>query len=280
MTQLKILFADDEIPDRKSVGDDLGKEIPYEKVLEDELKKPINSKKYSLWRHKKALDDISKLTVANSYKDAIKLAEDKEQQFDIAIIDLHWNDYKENKNAGFEICEKLEENSQAFKIVYSTRLNENPELRKKIIDLNALPLHKIYTNRIDDKQIEKSCDQLKSVVLFFEMIKDQGTYLTITERKTKIKGLDASLSESSDILKISKNQQKWYFRVMIALWTFFIIYFFYQISTTGLSDEITFVFDVFTVLVGSILYKLISSNQENIMKILEERQTIVRQLRD
>lgn len=156
MALLKVLFADDEIPD--------------EETLEEELKKPINFKKYSLWKLKKTLDDISKLTVANKYENAIKLAKDKEQKFYIAIIDLHWNDYKENEDAGFEICEALDETSQPFKIVYSSRLNENPNLRKKIIDLHALSLHKSY-EITNEKQIEKSCEQLKSAVIFMEMLR-------------------------------------------------------------------------------------------------------------
>ena len=101
----------------------------------------------------------------------MELAEDEKQQFDVAIIDLHWNDYKEIGDAGFEICEALEKTSQPFKIVYSSQLIKNPQLRRKVIGLNALPLHKRYA--IKEEQIEKDCEQLKSVVIFMEMLRSQ-----------------------------------------------------------------------------------------------------------
>ena len=94
MARLKVLFADDEIPDKKALEKKLGKKIPDEKDLkEEEVKKAIGMKEYNLWKQKKALEDICKLTVANKYEDAMELAEDEKQQFDVAIIDLHWNDY-------------------------------------------------------------------------------------------------------------------------------------------------------------------------------------------
>nr|QNO49525.1 hypothetical protein FBKNMHLG_00044 [Methanosarcinales archaeon ANME-2c ERB4] len=172
MTLLKVLFADDEIPDKKALEKKLGKKIPDEKDLkEEEVKEAFKISEYSLWKQKKTLDDISKLTVVNKYEDAIELAKDKEKQFDVAIIDLHWNDYKEKGDAGFEICEALEKTSQPFKIVYSTLLSKNPQLRRKVIGLNALPLHKRYN--IKEEQIEKDCEQLKSVVIFMEMLRSQ-----------------------------------------------------------------------------------------------------------
>jgi len=172
MALLKVLFADDDIPDKKALENKLRKKIPDEKDLkEEEVKKAIGMKEYSLWKRKKALEDICKLTVVNKYEDAIELAKDKEQQFDIAIIDLHWEDHKEKRDAGFEICEALEKTSQPFKIVYSSRLRKDPTLRRKVIGLNALPLHKEFN--IKEKQIEKDCEQLKSVVIFMEMLRSQ-----------------------------------------------------------------------------------------------------------
>ncbi len=172
MALLKVLFADDEIPDKNALEKKLGKKIPDEKDLkEEEVKKAFKISEYSLWKKKKTLDGISKLTVANKYEDAIKLAKDKEQQFDLAVIDLHWNDYKEKRYAGFKICEELEKTSQPFKIVYSSQLSTNPKLRREVIGLNALPLHKKYN--IKEEQIEKDCEQLKSVVIFMEMLRSQ-----------------------------------------------------------------------------------------------------------
>jgi len=270
MALLKVLFADDEIPD--------------EKTLEEELKKPIHLKKYSLWKHKITLGNISKLTVANKYEDAIKLAKDKEQQFDIAIIDLHWNDYKENVDAGFEICEAIEETSQAFKIVYSSRLNENPELRKKIIDLNALPLHKSY-KITSEKQIEKSCNQLKSVILFVEMLQDQDQQIKIGEKKDERKRESEKwqtakkfLDNSIYYLEYSQHRQNWYIVIMYFLWISFVIYIFYQIAVFGWSVEIKAIVNAGVVLLGVICSKFLYSTQKQINDNLKQTRKLIQEL--
>lgn len=162
MIRLKVLFADDQIPDES---------IPDNDVLPALMKKyghvpddfPPEQMEYFVtpfinsflpMRHTvKTLRDGYDVTIARTYDEAINLI--KSNHYDIAIVDLRWDaDEKvpreQSDNAGWAICDAIEEadkdspHSPTFQIVYSSRFDREPHLAMLAAQKSKLPVYKSY----------------------------------------------------------------------------------------------------------------------------------------
>lgn len=153
MARLKILFADDQIPD---------KDIPSAE-LEQQLRarypdaQPGFLRAFGAMRHAvSTLVDRGgyKVTATNTFRQALESID--ETRFDIAIIDLNWAADKavprdERTNKGWDLCDEIEErnkrrpNDATFQIAYSSRFTKRSELAMQAANRGILPLFKAYT---------------------------------------------------------------------------------------------------------------------------------------
>lgn len=153
--QIKILFADDQIPNEDDTGN----------LTDDDIKKMLKAK-YPNWPEeirnhfpimRKAVmtlrDAGYDVKVAQTYKDAIDLV--NKEHFDIAIIDMGWKtdlevEYQKRYNAGWGICEDIDKTDNKLKcmptkkIIYSERFKDDPTISIDAAEKGILPLYKIY----------------------------------------------------------------------------------------------------------------------------------------
>jgi len=150
MTRLKVLFADDQIPDEEIPDEDVVATL--EKIYPGD-NDFINC--FLPMRHavKTLRDGYYDVTVARTYAEALDLI--KTTHFDIAIVDLRWDaDEKvlrsQSDNIGWAICDALEEAEKntafppTFQIVYSSRFQREPHLAIRAAQESKLPVFKSY----------------------------------------------------------------------------------------------------------------------------------------
>ena len=143
MPRLKVLYVDDHIPDdnipdaRDEIRQTLRKRHPK---WSDEGIEEWTTIYYCARQVKNTLGESYDVTTENEHQKAMKLAEDS--HFDVAIVDVGWfNDEKRKQrpnfdNAGWEICDKIEETDQklhcrpTLQIAYSQRFVEKPHLER------------------------------------------------------------------------------------------------------------------------------------------------------
>lgn len=164
MTRLKVLFADDQIPDERIPEDDvlltLAKkyyQIPddiHPETIKDYASEDPFINAFLIMRHTvKTLRDGYDVTVAYAYADAINLI--KNNHYDIAIVDLRWDadqnfPHEQSENAGWAICDAIEEADRTnhcpptFQIVYSSRFDREPHLAMLAAQKSKLPVYKSY----------------------------------------------------------------------------------------------------------------------------------------
>jgi hypothetical protein len=148
MARLKVLFADDQIPD-----DD----IPDGDIISVMSKRYPNSPKFckGFWNMRQTVKILRSggydVSIANTKRKALNLI--KATHFDIAIVDLMWAADKDipfdRDNAGWEISHEIEEvdkatNTFTFQIICSSRFNKKPEIAKDAANRSKLPVFKSY----------------------------------------------------------------------------------------------------------------------------------------
>lgn len=169
MSSLRILFADDQIPDE---------EIPDEEissVLKERhpLWAPGSIKACVLMRETvKALRGAGyDVTVANSFGSAKTLI--SEQNFDIAIIDLGWGADEElprsmRDYAGWDLCRHIDQidtgigDRYTLQIIFSDRFLKDASISMQAADNGKLPIFKNYKNPSAGRE------SLKAAVKFIE----------------------------------------------------------------------------------------------------------------
>lgn len=151
MARLKILFADDQIPD--------------ENIPDNEIKKSLNEQ-HPKWSAgfinafvamRKSVQTLRgagyDVTVARTYKDALELI--KRSRFDIAIVDLGWFadetlTPKQQEYGGWDICAAIDESDKSsqseptLQIIYSNRFVEDASISMQAADSGRLPVFKNY----------------------------------------------------------------------------------------------------------------------------------------
>jgi hypothetical protein len=164
MPRLKILFADDQIPD-ESIPDDslestLREQYPQ---LSNDLIRDFVATRQAVKTLRGAGYDV---TAARTYKDALEKV--KSSHFEVAIVDLGWffdMDVlpnfskgvlpKDREFAGWDICEaidKADEERQSrptLQIVYSYKFIEDPSASLMAADKGKLPVFKNYNEATD-----------------------------------------------------------------------------------------------------------------------------------
>ena len=151
MAQVKVLFADDQ--------------IPSENLRDKEIKAALKDE-HPEWRDKfinafpimrravQTLRDANyDVTVVRTYKDALELV--KTTHFDIAVVDLGWfadKGLSETKrgSAGWDISAAIEEADKQLKakptlqIIYSRRFAEDATISMRAAEGKKLPVYKVY----------------------------------------------------------------------------------------------------------------------------------------
>lgn len=167
--QMKILFADDQIPDENLADDDVEAALKrkYPKAQQAFLNSfPIMRQAVATLRN--AGYDV---TVATGAKDALSLAAGK--HFDIAIVDMGWFgdlDVPEGQREyfGWKICNAIDENDSktqskpTSQIIYSDRFRTIPEMSREAAQRGKLPVFKVYG--------EPGHEALKASVKFIEKL--------------------------------------------------------------------------------------------------------------
>ena len=202
MTRLKVLFADDHIPEDN---------IPYE---EDKIKEALRTlhpgwsdknieewtKIYSYTRQVQQMlsDSDYAVTSARTYREAIKAATGS--HFHIAIVDIGWFadpalPAGKQASAGLDICAAIEEADKKSRsdptlvIAYSSRFETTPSLSTDAADKLRLPFFKQY-NQANVQALRAAVKFLEARLgsrppqeqLFRDMVKDFHD-LTISRMK-------------------------------------------------------------------------------------------------
>ncbi len=109
MTRLRILFADDHIPDDNIPDADIAKTLKkqHPRLRPDQIDESVAVRKaVTILR-----DANYDVTVSGTFKDTLELI--SRSHFDIAVVDLGWVDDDtlkgEKLNAGWKICAALDE---------------------------------------------------------------------------------------------------------------------------------------------------------------------------
>jgi hypothetical protein len=151
MARLKILFADDQIPDDSVPDDEISRLVKKQHpAWEVGFINAIVAMRQSVKTLRGAGYDV---IVARNYEDALKLI--KHSHFDIAIVDLGWfadetltRDRQEY--AGWDICAAIDEadrtsqSEPTLQIVYSNRFVEDATISMQAADSGKLPVFKNY----------------------------------------------------------------------------------------------------------------------------------------
>jgi CheY-like chemotaxis protein len=150
MARLKVLFADDQIPDE---------DIPDSDIISVMMKRYPNDPDFvqAFWEMRQTVKTLRDggydVSIANTKRKALNLI--KATHFDIAIVDLMWVDDEDvplakRDNAGWEICDAIEEadrkatNTPTFQIICSSRFAEKPDIAMTAAQRSKLPVFKSY----------------------------------------------------------------------------------------------------------------------------------------
>jgi len=223
---MRVLFADDQIPDDKIADKDLYEAIKQKYRLTDEDIEFIEAFKV-MRRAKRAVSEDNKVTVARRFKDALSLVQD--QNFDVAIIDLGW--YEDDSvpktiepgQAGWAIADALGEADQhhperppTAQIIYSARFNESPELGEIAASKGRLPFLKPYDEQatipLKSRQSTKerkdredaACQSLRATLSFIGHLRASATSSQVN------RSLDLLLNEAEQgVQRAAKRENRW-----------------------------------------------------------------------
>ena len=284
--EIEVLFVDDEIPPDNKTIDELKKENPGKYNMPLRLRESILK-----------LEEEVKVNYESDYQKAKKLANG--ENFDIAIVDLDWeNNFepdeddveKKKENAGYNICDVLKKNSpHILQVLYSSRLNKTPGIRKRAIDKGLFPLHKSWEGNAPD--------QLVAVVKFLAMIQNRPKQIDTTERLAEIrrkedeskielnrkeetwKKINESWENANNALENSIKEQKkysdWTFFVLVVA-TLFLISQFYNVIHLGQSvDILESISTILIALFSGIFISLLHIKQKNVNEKLEKIEEII-----
>jgi hypothetical protein len=150
MARLKVLFADDQIPDE---------DIPDSDIINVMTKRYPNDPGFvqAFWEMRQTVKTLRDggydVSIANTKRKALTLI--KATHFDIAIVDLMWAaDEKvpptERDNTGWMICDEIEKadrratNTPTFQIICSNRFDKVPQIAITAGQKSKLPIFKSY----------------------------------------------------------------------------------------------------------------------------------------
>ena len=156
MPSLKVLFADDQIPDADIPNSDIIS-IMTNRYLNERYPQ-VDSKDIE---HFQSMRDAVKVlrvggydvSFANTKRKALDLIH--ETHFDIAIVDLRWYfdmdvPEEDKENTGWALCNAIEEadrkatSTSTFQIVCSSRFDKNPDIAMIAAQRFKLPVFKSY----------------------------------------------------------------------------------------------------------------------------------------
>lgn len=153
MTRLKVLFADDQIPDDQIISV-MTKKYPHERyprVDSNDIEHFLSMRKAV----KVLRDGNYEVFIAYSKREALDLI--KDHHFDIAIVDLRWYfdmdvPDKDKENTGWVLCHAIEEadgratSAPTFQVVCSSRFDKEPTIAMTAADGSKLPVFKSYND--------------------------------------------------------------------------------------------------------------------------------------
>jgi hypothetical protein len=183
---LRILFADDQIPDD---------EIPDDEVFADVLKRYPGEHGFAraFLVMRQAVNTVREgndVTIARRFDDALSLI--REQDFDLAIIDLGWftDDTvpeAHREAAGWRLADAIDQADAhrpgrlpTAQIIYSARLEKNPEISERAANKGKLPFLKPYEQTFtiplgspelkvkESDRVDAACRWLRATVSFVE----------------------------------------------------------------------------------------------------------------
>jgi len=147
MPRLKVLFADDQIPDDDIPDSDtisvMTKRYPH--VDPDDIEHFLSMREAV----KVLRDGGYDVSIANTKRKALNLIQ--ATHFDIAIVDLRWYfdmdvPDEDKENTGWALCSAIEEADRratsipTFQIVCSSRFDKNPEIAMIAAQRSKLPI--------------------------------------------------------------------------------------------------------------------------------------------
>ena len=229
---MRVLFADDQIPDDEIPDKDLYETIKKKYQTTDEDVRFIEAFKV-MRRAKRAVSEDNKVTVARRFKDALSLV--RNQDFDVAIIDLGWyaddsiSETIERSQAGWVIADALDEADQQHpersptaQIIYSARFNSSPGLGEIAANKGRLPFLKPYeeqatislksrerTKEREDREAA-ACQSLRATLSFIGHLRASAASSQVN------RSLDLLLNEAEQgVKRAAKRESRWDFLTLI-----------------------------------------------------------------
>jgi hypothetical protein len=196
MPRLKVLFADDHIPDDKIPTSSIEELVHVQRPdLNDADVRACRPMRNSVEKLKDA--DGFDVTIANRYADALRLAQG--DRFDIAIIDLGWflDDALpdgDRASAGWKIAEAVQaavadgRAAPTAQILYSNRLAEDRSIADRAARQNMLPVYKSFD--------ESGTNALRAAVKYLEAFMNQPAFAR-ARRLEELRGQMASIDETA-----------------------------------------------------------------------------------
>ena len=272
MARLKILFADDQIPDENIPDDKIKKSLKEQHPGWDT--RFINDC-VAMRRSVNTLRDAGyEVIVARTFADALELI--KHLHFDVAIVDLGWYADEtvtpnQQKNKGWDICAAIDEvnkNSQSkptLQIVYSNQFDEDASMSMQAADGGKLPVFKNYN---------KATDQvLRASVKFIE------TYLTSRspQEQFAIKAVD-DLQQMmiKSLMEPLAQQKQWSQLTLICVVVSVLLILVGAASAIFWNIQVGTLSTVSSILTG-IISSLFFTQLQRSQKTLEKNQEIIRQ---
>lgn len=221
MSKLKILFADDQIPNETVPDHKVIAELKKYYPLNEWLSKRLTKEQYEEWigDFPKMRQAVSVLRDAGYEVDVARTSEEAQSlinknHYDLAIVDLNWwgdkaIDEQKKLAYGYQICNAIDEANNrkhlAFthEIIYSSRFEREAELSTDAAREGKLPLVK--------KKSEAGHQNLKATVMFLESLINSSNPEVI-ERKRQEDSLDEVKKHWDDL----RNQLKQWFALTIA----------------------------------------------------------------
>jgi CheY-like chemotaxis protein len=169
--QLRILFADDQIPSEDISDDQIGEVL---KAQHPRWNEGFIGAFYKMRRIVKALNDAGySVTVARSYAETLELI--NHAHFDIAIVDLGWAADETLPTAqrdtwGWKICEDIDkanaktQSKPTAQLMCSSRFFEKREISIEAANRGILPVYKDYA------RVEITVQTLKASIRFIETL--------------------------------------------------------------------------------------------------------------
>jgi Cyanobacterial TRADD-N associated 2-Transmembrane domain len=187
---LRVLIADDQIPDETVAPEDIKKW-----ASEQYPNEPDNSGFIAAFGvMRKAVDtlrDGCNLNAVRRFAEAQSLI--RSEHFDVAIIDLGWAGDKsvsraQERTAGWQLVEMIEEEDSKHpkrpptaQIIYSSRFETDPALGHEAAQRGIMPFYKPYGERhslplgneaekviSSEERVRIACESLRAVVKFIE----------------------------------------------------------------------------------------------------------------